>query len=300
MPTLHIRLFGAPRICWDAPAGEIRLIRTSLALLAFLACHRTRSHSREALTGVFWGEHGEAKARGCLSTALWRLRRAIENPCRGGPGYVCLGSDGELGFNRSADYWLDVEVFEDAARPLVSKPFHALALAEVERFEAAAGLYTGDALEGFYDDWALRERERLRALWLKALGALFRFLGFHCRYDEAESWGLRLLAADPLREEVHRDLMRLYLERGDRAAAARQFEDCRARLSEALRVEPMEETTALYRQISAPPEPASPGGVAPPLAQALRKLRGALEGYDRARAELEEALQGITRATRCS
>lgn len=298
MSTLLIRLFGAPRVCWDAPAGEVRLIRTSLALLAFLACHRTRSHSREALTGVFWGEHGEAKARGCLSTALWRLRRAIEDPGGDGPGHVCAGPGGELGFNRSADYWLDVEVFEDAARSLAAKPFHTLELAEVERFEAAAGLYSGDALEGFYDDWALRERERLRALWRKALGALFRFHGFHGRYDEAESWGLCLLAADPLREEVHRDLMRLYLEMGDRAAAARQFQACRARLSEALRVGPMEETAALYRQISASPEPAPPACLAPSLAQALRKLRGALEGYDRARAELEEALQVVSRADR--
>lgn len=298
MSTLLICLFGAPRVCWDAPAEEVRLIRSSLALLAFLACHRTRSHSREALTGVFWGERGEAKARGSLSTALWRLRRAIGDPDRGCPGYVCAGPGGELGFDRSADYWLDMEVFEDAARPLASKPFHTLALPEVERFEAAAGVYSGDALEGFYDDWALRERERLRALWLKALGALFRFHGFHGRYDEAESWGLRLLAADPLREEIHRDLMRLYLEKGDRAAAARQFEDCRARLFAALRVGPMEETAALYRQISAPPEPAPAAGLAPPLAQALRKLRGALEGYDRARAELEEALQVVSHAAR--
>lgn len=298
MSTLRIRLFGTPSLARDGERPEVRVTRTALGLFAYLALHRNRVHSRDRLSALFWADQGEARARSCLSTALWRLRRALDPPGAEGGSFVSTARGGEVAFNRSSDYWLDVEVFEDAVRALAVKPFHALDLGEAGRLEAAVELYTGDVLEGFYEDWALRERERLRALWLTAMGALFRFHGFHGRYDEAEGWGVRLLAADPLREEIHREMMRLYLEKGDRAAAARQFGSCRDRVVEELGVEPMEETLALYRQIAAPTHPEAPASCLSPLGQAFQHLRGALADYDRARAELEQALQLVARVAR--
>jgi len=52
-----------------------------------------------------------------------------------------------------------------------------------------------------------------------------------------------------LREDIHRELMRYFLQNGQRAHALLQFEKCRSLLRAELAIQPMRETTELYRQI---------------------------------------------------
>src|SRR3982751_22817 len=63
----------------------------------------------------------------------------------------------------------------------------------------------------------------------------------------------RLIALDPWREEAYRQLMLLLARNGERSAAIAQYMACRRVLAEELDVEPMEETTALYRRLIAEP-----------------------------------------------
>jgi DNA-binding SARP family transcriptional activator len=61
--------------------------------------------------------------------------------------------------------------------------------------------------------------------------------------------GLRLLRQDPLREDVHRYVMRLYASAGQRQLAIRQYDYCRDLLASELDISPMPETEALHQQI---------------------------------------------------
>jgi len=297
MPTLRIHLFGAVRIAWDETGEAVRPTRNLQGLLAYLVLHRHRLHSRQGLAGVFWGEVPEDKARNCLSTSLWRLRRLLAGGGGTGREYLVSGPLGEVGFNRESDHWLDVEVFEQAARRAGARPFHSLEPADADRLHEALGLYTADALEGFYEDWALRDRERLRALHLEGLGTLMRFYGYHGRYEDAVAVGQRLLECDPLREGVHREMMRLYLESGQRPLAVQQFRACQESLRTHLGLQPMAETQALYRSAldATVPETAPP--TPPNLQDALRELGGAVRAYEDARTRLDQALQAVTRLT---
>ncbi|NIV27928.1 MAG: hypothetical protein GWN58_00015, partial [Anaerolineae bacterium] len=58
-----------------------------------------------------------------------------------------------------------------------------------------------------------------------------------------------LLQLDPLREEAHRQLMRLLAYSGQRNAALIQYETCCQILADELGVEPMAATVTLYEQI---------------------------------------------------
>jgi DNA-binding SARP family transcriptional activator len=69
------------------------------------------------------------------------------------------------------------------------------------------------------------------------------------RFQEAISAGQLILESDPLREEVHRALMRCYWRLGQRSAAAQQFQRCAKLLQAELQILPMPETIALYRTI---------------------------------------------------
>jgi hypothetical protein len=72
------------------------------------------------------------------------------------------------------------------------------------------------------------------------------------RRDYAE--GIRhaqaILDNDALREDVHRDLMQLFVLSGQRAQALRQFEHCRELLRRELAIQPMRETMTLYQSIA--------------------------------------------------
>src|SRR5207249_2495058 len=68
-------------------------------------------------------------------------------------------------------------------------------------------------------------------------------------YNEALAWGQRILEIEPLQEEVHREMIRIYLESGERALALRHYERCCELIEAELGVAPMEETRALYVKI---------------------------------------------------
>ena len=113
-------------------------------------------------------------------------------------------------------------------------------------------LYRGDLLEGVYDDWTLIERERVRILYLNALTQLMNYHANVGNFEKGMTFARAILKEDPLREDTHRTLMRLYLSSGQRALAVQQYRTCATILERELGVPPMEESQQLYRQIVAP------------------------------------------------
>jgi DNA-binding SARP family transcriptional activator len=299
---LSIRLLGNARITQQHDAVPLsRVTRSMMGLLAYLLIHRQRFLPREVLSGVFWGNQSEARARSCLNTALWRLRQVLEPRGIGRGTYLLTTPMGEVSFNWASDYWLDISIFEESAGRFLTRPAPSLTAAEVRNFETSLGLWTGELLEGFYEDWALRERERLRILYLKSLAHLMDYYGHHLNYDEGLACGARILEFDPLREEIHRAMMRLYLESGQRTLAIQQYRTCCQILQAELGIPPLEETQALYARVmqdSPAPQPRSTPGTrseAPEAGAALTKaaqeLQMAIQNFQASAAKLQEAIR---------
>jgi len=271
----------------------MKLGRSVRGLLAFLILFRERIHAREALAGLFWGDSSEDRARSSLSTALWRLRTILEPEGTLRGTYLLSTATGEVGFNRESDHWLDVAELESRAAKMLVKPYQALTGDEVGGLENALELYTGDLLEGFYDDWVLSERERIRSLYLKSRAHLLGYHRYKGSYDRALACGHYILNMDPLREEIHREMMRLYEECGRRAQALRQYESCCNILKAELGVSPMEETQALRDKIIKAKTPqlarSRAQGDISPAHQALRQLNEALGSFDTAAGKLRRA-----------
>lgn len=246
--TLRIHLFGTVRVGFDDAPGA-RLTHGLQALLAYLMLHRGRRHHRESLAGVFWGELSEDRARGCLSTALWRLRHALEPAGTPRGTYLVVARGGEVGFNQHSDHWLDVAEVESGVRRL-----HGVG-ADLAAAEDALAQYTGDLLDGFYVEWALRERERLRLVYLDGLSRLMDGYAGAGDVDRALSCAYKILQVDPLREEVHRAVIRLHVGAGRRAAALEQYGVIRDLLARELGVEPMPETRPCARVLPRPTAP---------------------------------------------
>ena len=236
MPPVSLALLGGFAVHLDSGEPCVLPTRKAQALLAYLAMPVGRSHSREKLTGLLWGDAPEAQARQNLRQTLTRLRRAL------GDAVVVAQQDTVALQSRMVN--VDVAELEVA-----------LGDGAVTALERAATLYKGDFLDGFsvdeapFEEWRVVQRERLHEL---ALEGLVRLLREHMRAEQTElatRTALKILALDPLQESVHRTVMRLLSRQGRRAAALQQYQVCVGWLERELGVEPEEETRTLYREL---------------------------------------------------
>jgi tetratricopeptide (TPR) repeat protein len=161
-----------------------------------------------------------------------------------------------------------------------------------------------------FEDWLGRQQEPApRGGAAQALGALVEHFAARGDYHEAISHGRRLVEIDPLSEEAHRELMRLYVLVGRRRRALAQYDDLATVLRRELGVDPLAETRALHQSVLSeerPPAdrtlPARPAPLGPfvplagrgeEMAQLERSFRAAASG---ARLALVEGPPGIGRS----
>jgi DNA-binding SARP family transcriptional activator len=292
---LDIYLFGVGRIHHRADGSVADLPPSIRALLGYLVLNRHQSHHRDVLANEFWSEVDESCARNRLSTRLWRLRRVLEPPGVIPGSYLLASRQGYVGFNPGSDHWLDVATFERAASQLVETSIDALDRSEVEEFERVTTACCSDLLEGVDLPWLVLERERLSQL---DSAANLRALEWFVRDDEPEraiAAGQRILKRDPLREDVHRKLIRIFCRSNQRSRAARQFDECRALLREELGVLPLPETVAAAAEISRPA--AQSGSYPVEVEKAIELIEAAAHSLGLAVEELESIVSSMRRLT---
>nr|WP_245716211.1 BTAD domain-containing putative transcriptional regulator [Micromonospora humi] len=227
-PRVALHLLGGFQLLHDGtPVVVPRGLQRVIALIG-LRPGATRSH----LAGLLWPENPEERALSSLRTALWRLR---QDPC------CPLRTDGDT-VRLDPTVHLDTdELVEAAAR---------VREGAVPRGVTGAGRH--DLLPGWYDDWVLLERERLRQLRLHMLEEL---AGNHLvagRHGEALEAALEAMAAEPLRETPHRLVVRIHLAEGNAFEAVHSFYVYRDLLLRELRLEPSPAMTALLDDTLAP------------------------------------------------
>ncbi|MFF0176473.1 BTAD domain-containing putative transcriptional regulator [Micromonospora profundi] len=187
-------------------------------LLAFLGVRQRCARAEAA--GTLWPGSHEERARANLRTMLWRLHRVTPEPL--------VAEDDQLAL--AVGVTSDVAILAAAAAallagaPPVGGPVPALA--------------TGELLPGWYDDWVLTERERLRQTRLYALEALAERLTAQGRFGEAVQVALTAVQLEPLRESATRVLINVHLAERNINEAVRRLELFRADLGRELGVAP--------------------------------------------------------------
>jgi DNA-binding SARP family transcriptional activator len=205
---------------------------------------------------------------------------------RGGShGYLRV-SPQSIGFNCASGVWLDVAEFESRCElaEQTDSPEQRFAL-----YSQAINLYRGDLLADCYDDWCIVERERLQGLYVRALAQLMAYNSSNTQYDRAIDCARRILSCDPLREEVHRDLMRLHLHAGQPAAALRQYRSCEGLLRDELGVEPAPETRALLTPILGAASPPAPSPIRPSVRELAARIADLSAACEAAQLQLAQA-----------
>jgi predicted ATPase/DNA-binding SARP family transcriptional activator len=252
----RIEMLGGLRA--SCASQDVRRFRSRKvgALLAYLAFFAERSHPRDALVDLLWPDEDLDVARNRFRVALASLRRQIEPPGVP-PGAVLVADHSFVRLNADL-VTTDVAAFQAALQA-------AEAGDEVEhrqRLRQAVALYQGELLPGHYEEWVLRERQRLEEAYLGALGEMTALLEGSGDLRGALQWARRAVATDPLREESHRELIRLLAASGEQEAALRQAEELARLLEEQLGESPSRETRALLDSLRAGSRTAAPSSTA--------------------------------------
>jgi DNA-binding SARP family transcriptional activator len=266
------------------PTGEDGASYRAWEVLGYLAVYPGGVVPRDRLLAAVWPD-GAAESTNRLRTTLSRLRGLLGRQVPGLGGDVVQGGGrgGTCRLDPSA-VWSDAQEFWALCESAPARPPEA-AVAALER---AVGLYGGDLLASRATrdyDWldepgagGVSLRQQYREAFYQALQRLARLHHRAGRPERAVPLYRRLLKAEPILEDVVRDLYRCYRDLGDLGALVREDRHLRQSLRDALadpddpeddvgQYEREPETVALYRRLRAELE-ARPAATPRPLVEA--------------------------------
>jgi len=213
-------------------------------LFIYLLVHE-RGCTRGEIGLAFWPDASPAQVKNNFHVMLHQLRRTL-----GRSDLVVFEGD-RYRVNRALGVELDVETFERdvvaARRALRASPQNP---ATLNRLRSALAIYRGPFLASeSAGDWHLEMRDRLQLLWVDALTALGDRLMEAEAYDDAADVYRRIVSADELNEDAHRQLMAALARAGHRGEALRHYDRLATLLQRELEAEPEGLTTLLYDRL---------------------------------------------------
>jgi DNA-binding SARP family transcriptional activator len=219
-----LRLLGGWRLFRDGTPVELAPSPQHLVALLALTGHPSRGY----VAGILWPDEPESYGLNNLRALLCRLRqrRSLDG----------LIHQDDSGLALEEGVVVDVDDLRRYAAAL-----HRDVSPAVDRADLLALLTAGELLPGWYDDWVLGERERLRQAQLHTVELLCDI--WCSEGDRAAALDAALVAVglDPLRESAHRRAVGIHLEEGNVGEALRQFRRYERLLAEELHIVPTEQ-----------------------------------------------------------
>lgn len=216
---LRMELLGGFQLWRDRGSEAVPL--SVQRLLAFLAL-QWHGVSRRHVAGAIWPDATEEQAGANLRSALWRSGRSG----------VLLVETTRTHIGLATSIAVDVREMLSVAERLTD-PTSGYDPLDMDLMHLI-----GDLLPGWYEDWVVMERERLRQIRLHALEVLCRHLLSVQVFDRAVQAGLAAVTGEPLRESANRTLIEAFLAEGNVADAILQYRRYRDMLLEELGVRP--------------------------------------------------------------
>ncbi len=251
LPGLPLRIFTLGGFGLVAKGHELSIEKwerkQAVTLLKFLVAHLGRPVHRETLIEFFWPDIDADRGWKRLKVTVHFLRQQLR---AAGIDENIIETGGKTYALRREAVWVDSEAFEKyVAEGAVLQRQQRWDQA-LHCYEEAQHLYRSDYMEeDIYADWCAAEREQLHEIYLEMLSGMAECHAANSHYAEAVQVCRTALVRDPCRESFHRTLMECLVRLGRADWAIDQYHRCHRRLADELGVEPMHETSRLYRQI---------------------------------------------------
>jgi DNA-binding SARP family transcriptional activator len=216
--------------------GAEWLLQRPGQLLKYMVCHRRQVVPTEVIAEAVWPQ-ARTTTSGTVRYFIHALRSHLE-PGRGKneESQYIRAHHGSYALNMSR-IWVDADAFEDEVRVGLAAFAQGEIGAAKQHLERALALYQGDFLSDEpYAEWALVERERLRALVEKPLRVLAELSGKNP--DRAAVYLERLAEMEPFDNEIQHSLISLWVKQGRKSRAVRHYQAFQLRLLKQFGEEP--------------------------------------------------------------
>jgi DNA-binding SARP family transcriptional activator len=225
----YILMNGKPIDTWEGHLPR---------LLFFFALDRP-SITRSEICQAFWPELDTDQAVNVFHVTKRRLHKALDMD-------VLVHDDGYYHINPELAIHYDVMDFVGALMDgrIEDNP------ERVTAWQKAIDLYRGPFLQGHSDSWILERRQDFQIGYLEALTEMAHVRLEQERPEHALGLLQRALAENNSREDIHRDIMKLYTHLGRRSEAAAHYQRLVEELAKENR-EPAPQTRSLYEEIMA-------------------------------------------------
>lgn len=165
MLALQFRLLGKFTVYYNQKSLDFFNVQKVQELLCYLLVHRDRPHNREVLAELLWGNVNTPYSKKYLRKTLWQLQTALRSIPATRRDKLLIIDPHWIQVNKDAAFWLDIPKIEDIFASIRGKSGKALTRQEFDDLQQAVNLYKGDLLEGWFQDWCVYYRVRLREMF---------------------------------------------------------------------------------------------------------------------------------------
>lgn len=244
---LEIYSLGGLVIRFSGVDLSTKISSKAIALLCYLVVNPTLNN-RDKLADLLWNNDDLELSRYNLRYTVWLIRRVFKEDFQAAE----IISTEKNGYKISGD----IEIYCDCNEFKLLYDQYSNNDNNIMYLEKLRELYKGDFLDGFnikncykFDDWLFFEREKIQKIYfisMESLAAMYKELNKH---QNAITIYREILMLNPFLEEIHLELIKVYIAIGDRNSAITQYERCVAILRDELNVVPNEKIRNLYKEV---------------------------------------------------
>lgn len=231
---LKMKIFGGLEfIVKNEPVKESEWKRKKRKLiLCYLILNSGKNISKDKIVDLFFGESSAENSDNLFHQAISNIRTALKTAYSASEPASESGTFADkqlivyegkqLKIAKGISVYSDASVFE---RLIQNASASENIKDKIVFYKEAVELYTGDALEGFYEPWCEEVRSEYRTKYIKLLENYSKLLFEEAMYDDAVIYSELLIKKEPLNEYGIEILIGSLLKSGKINLAKEKFEE---------------------------------------------------------------------------
>lgn len=253
---LTINLLGNIGIYYDGEDITTKLSSKSIAIIMYLVNSAPKKITREKISDLLWNEKYENSGYN-LRYNLWSIKKHI--PADENGNELIISNKEYCYINSDYRYVSDIESFKKLDLKNVD-------ILEFKELQSIRQSYKGEFLEHFhikdseeFYEWILLNRVKFQKQYVHCLNRIYNIIENSGKYDEITELLEEILENNPYDEEIHYNLMKVYIKSGKRHQAIAQYKKCDNILRTELNIGAKNKLKELYIQLISEDEKAGYG-----------------------------------------